>query len=82
MMSFVDVLMGSVLIPSVSRRASSMRPDKSTRTCLNPAESRVSFRVLRPLWRRAGECEAPRDTGAFFWFVFFRAEENEQVCEK
>jgi hypothetical protein len=25
----------------------------------------------------AGQCAAPRDTGGFFWFVFFHAEENE-----
>jgi hypothetical protein len=40
--------------PFVPRRASAGRMEKSTRTCLNPAESRVSFRVLNPPRRRAG----------------------------
>jgi hypothetical protein len=41
-------------------------------------EGGASFRALRPCRRRAGKRAAPRDTGVFFWFVFFHAEENEQ----
>ena len=56
--------------PSIDDEAGLKRAD-----CLSEA----SFRVLRPCRRRAGQRVAPRDTGVFFWFVFFHVEENELI---
>jgi hypothetical protein len=45
-----------------------LRPDKSARTCLSPAESGASFRALRTLRRRAGNSGTRASSfGSFSW---------------
>jgi hypothetical protein len=69
-------LLGSgFLFPFVPRRASAGWPENSARTCLSPPQADEFPRAPAASTTR----RIKRDTGGFFWFVFFHVKENEHT---